>query len=125
MFNIAIPIVPIGFIADTFQTDRLCSDRFHTDTFHTDMFCLGTVKKGSDFPLPSRDVTNLIKLLPFNEILVSDIPAGAGKSLTFFTVWKELLRCKRYRSICTILHRSTNNSRAASLFYSMSTLWMG
>jgi hypothetical protein len=42
MFNIAIPIIPIGFIADTFKTDRLCSDRFHTDTFHTDMFCLGT-----------------------------------------------------------------------------------
>jgi hypothetical protein len=44
MFNIAIHIIPIGFIADTFQTDRLCSDRFHTDTFHTDMFCLGTLK---------------------------------------------------------------------------------
>ncbi len=43
MFNIAIPIIPTGFIADTFQTDRLCSDRFHTDTFHTDMFCLGTI----------------------------------------------------------------------------------
>ena len=43
MFNIAIPIIPICFIADTFQTDRLCSDRFHTDTFHTDMFCLGTI----------------------------------------------------------------------------------
>jgi hypothetical protein len=42
MFNIAIRIILIGFIADTFQTDRLCSDRFHTDTFHTDMFCLGT-----------------------------------------------------------------------------------
>jgi hypothetical protein len=41
-FNIAIPIIPIGFIADTFQTDRLCSDRFHTGTFHSDMFCLGT-----------------------------------------------------------------------------------
>jgi hypothetical protein len=39
MFDIAIPIIPICFIADTFQTDRLCSDRFHTDTFHTDMFC--------------------------------------------------------------------------------------
>ena len=48
MFNIAIPIIPIGFIADTFQTDRLCSDRFHTDTFHTDMFCLGTLKGPSD-----------------------------------------------------------------------------
>ncbi len=42
MFNIAIPIIPIGFIADTFQTDRLCSDRFQTDMFHTNMFCLGT-----------------------------------------------------------------------------------
>ena len=43
MFNIAIPMIPIGFIADTFQTDRLCSHRFHTDTFHTDMFCLCTL----------------------------------------------------------------------------------
>jgi hypothetical protein len=42
MFNIAIPIIPIGFIADTFYIDRFCSDMFHTDTFHTDMFCLGT-----------------------------------------------------------------------------------
>ena len=42
MFNIAIPIIPIGFIADTFYIDRFCSDRFHTDTFHSDMFCLGT-----------------------------------------------------------------------------------
>ncbi len=46
MFNIAIPIIPIGFIADTFYNDRFCSDRFHTDTFHTDMFCLCTA-----FPL--------------------------------------------------------------------------
>ncbi len=37
MFNIAIPIIPIGFIADTFYIDRFCSDRFHTD-----MFCLRT-----------------------------------------------------------------------------------
>jgi hypothetical protein len=43
MFNIAIPIIPIGFIAETFYIDRFCSDRFHTDTFHTDMFCLCTV----------------------------------------------------------------------------------
>jgi hypothetical protein len=43
-FNIAIPIIPIGFIADSFQTDRLCSDRFQTDTFHSDMFCLGTIQ---------------------------------------------------------------------------------
>jgi hypothetical protein len=42
MFNIAIPIIPIGFIADNFYIDRFCSDRFHTDTFHTDMFCLCT-----------------------------------------------------------------------------------
>jgi hypothetical protein len=48
MFNIAIPIIPIGFIADTFHTDRLCSDRFHTDTFHTDMFCLGTTVEGGE-----------------------------------------------------------------------------
>ncbi len=43
MFNIAIPIIPIGFIADTFYIDRFCSDRFHTDTFRTDMFCLCTI----------------------------------------------------------------------------------
>jgi hypothetical protein len=43
MFNIAIPIIPIFFIADTFQTDRLCSDRFHTD-----MFCLGTFTSDPD-----------------------------------------------------------------------------
>jgi hypothetical protein len=43
MFNIAIPIIPIGFIADTFYIYRFCSDRFHTDRFHTDMFCLCTV----------------------------------------------------------------------------------
>jgi hypothetical protein len=42
MFYIAIPIIPIVFIADTFYIDRFCSDRFHTDTFHTDMFCLCT-----------------------------------------------------------------------------------
>ncbi len=47
MFNIAIPIIPIGFRADTFYIDRFCSDRFHTDTFHTDMFCLCTEKKPS------------------------------------------------------------------------------
>ncbi len=43
MFNMAIPIIPIGFIADTYYIDRFCSDRFHTDMFHTDMFCLCTL----------------------------------------------------------------------------------
>jgi hypothetical protein len=43
MFNIAIPLIPIGFIADTFYIDMFCSDRFHTVTFHTDMFCLCTI----------------------------------------------------------------------------------
>ena len=50
MFNIAIPIIPIGFIADTFYIDRFCSDRFHTDTFHTDMFCLCTTWIGKPAP---------------------------------------------------------------------------
>jgi hypothetical protein len=44
MFNIAIPIIPIGFTADTFYIDMFCSDRFHTDTFHINMFCLCTKK---------------------------------------------------------------------------------
>ncbi len=47
-----------------------------------------TVKKVSDFPVPSRDVTNQtlpgrpgkIVLYPARESLVSDIPAGAGNS---------------------------------------------
>ncbi len=30
MFNIAILIIPIGFIADTFYIDKFCSDRFRT-----------------------------------------------------------------------------------------------
>jgi hypothetical protein len=49
MVNIAIHIIPIGLIADMFQTDRFCSDRFHTDRFHTDMFCLGTLLDRADW----------------------------------------------------------------------------
>ncbi len=41
---------------------------------------LCTVKKVCDFPVPSRDVTNQI----LTGELVSGIPAGKGKSLTFF-----------------------------------------
>ncbi len=56
-----------------------------------DSFCFitddYTVKKVTDFPVPSRDVTKL-SLARNNLIgLVSDIPAGEGKSLTFFTVY--------------------------------------
>ncbi len=44
-------------------------------------------KKVSDFPVPSRDVTNqpgLIKLFPSRESLVSDIPAWDGKMASLF-----------------------------------------
>ncbi len=42
-------------------------------------------KKVTDFPVPSRDVTN--QTIPGRESLVSDIPAGTSKSLNFFTVY--------------------------------------
>ncbi len=47
---------------------------------------LYTVKKVSNFPVPSRDVTNqpLIKFFPVRESLIRDIPARDVKSLTFF-----------------------------------------
>ncbi len=45
-----------------------------------------TVKRGNDFPVPSQDVTNqtLILLFPARESLVSDLPAGYGKSANLF-----------------------------------------
>jgi hypothetical protein len=50
-----------------------------------------TVKKVNDFPVPRRDVTDqtipwpeIIKFFPARENLVSDIPAGDGKSINFF-----------------------------------------
>jgi hypothetical protein len=50
-----------------------------------------TVKKFSDFPVPSRDVTypnspcrGIIKLYPTRESLVSDIPTGDGKIVHLF-----------------------------------------
>jgi hypothetical protein len=51
---------------------------------------LYTVKKVSDFPFPSRDVTNqspwpgIIKLLPARESLVSNIPAWDGNIANLF-----------------------------------------
>jgi hypothetical protein len=59
--------------------------------------CKYTVKKASNFPDPSQDVTNqtLPKLFPARESLASDIPAGDGKITHLFysvqaacTVWK-------------------------------------
>jgi hypothetical protein len=45
-----------------------------------------TVKKFIVFPVPSRDVTNQTlrgrELFPARESLVSDIPAGDGKTLS-------------------------------------------
>ena len=66
MFNIAIHIIPIGLIADRFQTDRFCSDRFHTDRFHTDMFCLGT------YPY-SCDIEGLVLVLVPNTLSLEDL----------------------------------------------------
>jgi hypothetical protein len=49
-------------------------------------------KKVSNFPVPRRDVTHqspwpgIIKLFPARVSLVSDIPAGTGKWLTFFFI---------------------------------------
>jgi hypothetical protein len=67
-----------------------------------------TVKRVKRFSRsqPSRDVTNLtfpawlgiIKLFTAKENLVSDIPAGsagAGKSLTFFTVYAREINNRR------------------------------
>ncbi len=51
------------------------------------MGLLYPVKKGSDFPVPSRDVANqtllwreIIKLFPAREFLVSDVSARKEKS---------------------------------------------
>jgi hypothetical protein len=51
-----------------------------------------TVKKVTNLPVPSWHVTNrtrpgIIKLFPARENLVSDIPAGDGKIVNFFTVY--------------------------------------
>ncbi len=49
-------------------------------------YCTCTVKKVSDFPVPSRDAGNY-KLFPAWKSLVSDIPARDGKLANLFTMW--------------------------------------
>ncbi len=65
-----MPIILIGFIADTFYIDRFCSDRFHTDTFHTDMFCLSIVRPqllppSAEFALDHSCADNIMFQLSF------------------------------------------------------------
>ncbi len=61
-----------------------------------------TVKKISDFPVPSWDVTTpwpgIIELFPARDSLVSDIPAGDGKIANlFYSVGSAHSRTRTYK----------------------------
>ncbi len=68
------------------DVNSFCSTLYVSIYWQVIVRAMYTVKKVSDFPVPSRDVNNqtLPELFTAGESLVSDIPAGDGKIANLF-----------------------------------------